>query len=260
MTTKSAPITDLELMLYFDGELPEDRRAEVERFLAQSVAAGAPAEGAKSARAAQKKLLGLALVGDLLRSEVDAEPGPVDGKLEADGNGHGAQPPDIAALVMARLDEAPGAGDEAASRPVDDAPPAAPVAERGVPLVAPRAGAPANDNARRIWGLAVVASAAAAALLVWGLSPSDGGPDPGDDVAVVPSFTGDLPEPAPSEATSQPGHLAADAPLIDDPAEQGVEVSSVDFGAKSGSIFYVSAAKGADSAPTTVVWLADGDE
>lgn len=257
---KLGEVTDLDLMLYFDGELPDERRREVEHFLAQTNAL-APDESAEGPRVydARRKLAGLALAGDLVRESMGDLVREASRETRARDQGANGHPDasldpgrtDLTAAIMARLDE-PLAADGGPGK--------------AVPTKAPTPPKPANDNARRIWGLAVVAAAAAAGLLFWGLGTGESGPDAGDKVVAVPSFSGNLPEPT-SPASGQGVALAPDgAPDLtdvvveDDDAHLGVEVSSVDFGSKSGTIFYVPASKGTTETPTTVVWLADGEE
>lgn len=173
---------------------------------------------------ARRKVAALRLTGELVRER------PIDLGI-ADG---------IADAVMAKI----------AAEPTSDPKPV-------VPLEPSRAAKPpANDNARRIYYLAAVAVAAAAALMIW--SKSDTRPIAG--LPVVPE-TARMPEaplmPAP-ETTAQRG----DEPSPDGELDMGVEVAAVDFGARQGTIFYVPNGA-AEAHTTTVVWLADdsaGDE
>lgn len=231
-----APPTDLELMLYFDGELDEPRRSEVEAFLATD--RGARARG-------QLGLMG-AVAEHARRAALD---GPAQG---------GAHPADgIADAVMARI--AAGAPSDVDPSNMDIEAPA----ERARAPERPRvnearaigrakggdeaAGRPANDNARTIFALAAVAVAAAAGLTIWART------EPTMPDAYVASSS-----PPAEELTAE----AADPPLDDGPTEApsaasdpdpGVEVAAVDFGARSGSIFYVPT----EAATTAVVWVPD---
>lgn len=96
-----------------------------------------------------------------------------------------------------------------------------------------------------IWPMAVggLAAAAAVALLVW-------------------RFAGfDLVQPASEQAealpSTNPEMVVASAPLpaVDYDPEPGVSVDVVDFGARTGTIFYVPS----DTGTTTVVWLTDDE-
>lgn len=210
MSTKTDTITtptDLELMLYADGELTGEQLAAVEAHLARD----------KSAR---RKLLAMGIVSDVVRDRALGAAAPLAG--------------DIADLVMASL--------EAEGRPE-----ATPEAKREKDVVAPvvenkvvplRRRRPANDNMRGLWMVAAVAAAAAAGLLLWsrGPAPTTGGVASGR----APSTAITAPAPTPEAA--------------DD--EHGVEVAAVDFGALTGSVFYVPSGT-ATSGTTTVVWLSD---
>lgn len=164
----SAP-TDLELMMYFDGELDEPRASEVRAFV----------EG--SARARQK-LDGLSLVGVAVEERARARESSF---------------PDLTDSIMARVSaEAAGRTADAQEPHADRAPEAPPV--RPKPLDTPKkleiAAPAANDNGRLIFGLAAFAAVAAAALFMWGRSP-----EPAPSVAA-----GSAPELAPSTPRSRP--------------------------------------------------------
>jgi hypothetical protein len=121
---------------------------------------------------------------------------------------------------------------------------------------------PANDNTRRIFGLAAAAVAAAAALMIWGrMEPGPGGERSPVIAAQTAQTAPNAEVPAPSvEAPRSVDAQMAEPPRPEGDMEMGVEVAAVDFGAGSGSIFYVprdSAGLGAATAMTTVVWLAD---
>jgi anti-sigma factor RsiW len=212
--------TDLELMMYADGELQGDRLAAVEAFLAADAAS-------------QKKILALDLATSLVRESADEI---------------GSSADDIADLVMASVAKDTSGASDASSKPSSEAPV---LARQGA---AARA---ANDNGRRLAAFAAIAVAAAAAFAVW-----------------TRASTPDV------EATPTPPHMAehadtsvAKAPTVDSakaPREvavadshPGVEVSTVDFGAHVGALFYVPTGAAATEV-TTVVWLSDdstgGDE
>jgi anti-sigma factor RsiW len=155
MTTKSskpsqgspppAP-TDLELMLYADGELDGERLAEVEAHVTGD-------------RTARRKLLGLGMAAVMVRERA-LQASPI-----ADG---------LADSIMAAIEAEP-APSAAAEKP----------AEKSADVVAlPRRSRPSNDNARGYLLLAVAAMAAAAGLLFWGrtAAPPTGGVVAGRDV------------------------------------------------------------------------------
>jgi negative regulator of sigma E activity len=223
----SAAPTDLELMQYADGELDEERSRAVARHLEEDAQARA-------------KLKGLDLTGELVRhlSEQRAE---------------GA---DFADAVMARIE----AGDVPEDDDVPDAAPEPndldaveePEPEAREPRRSARVGpvaAPANDNARRIFGLAAIAAAVAAGLFLWGrteppVAERDASTTP---TVVVPIETA---EPAPETTATAVAKLE---PIMQDP---GVEVASVEFGSANGAVFYVPS-DDASEPPTTVVWVTD---
>jgi hypothetical protein len=223
-TALPTPPTDLELMMLADGELDPARQAEIEAFLA-----------ADDDGAGRGKLAGLRAVSAIVASTARWPEAPAARPGAAD----------VVADVMRRIDD----GDGGAARP------------RQGGSVAP--GAPANDNARLIFGLAFAAAAAAAAVFVWGRAG-----DPADELEArrsppAESAAPPLADPrlAAGASAKRPGDPAA--PGAGAEARYGVEVASVDFGQRSGAIYYVPAgadatAEGAAAAAvTTVVWLAD---
>jgi hypothetical protein len=230
----SAP-TDLELMMFTDGELDPDRAAEIEAILA------GPAAGE-----ARAKVAGLRAVSRAVAEEAWPEAGP-----------------DLAGDIMARLEAEPPAPAAAPEAPVKDRPKPAPEREAAPVVPLPRkpdakplsAGA-ANDNGRLIYALALGAAAAAALVFAWGRG---GDESPQGPVARIdPTAVAADPDP--------PASLERTAPIAPSPAPAapdeayGVEVAAVDFGARSGAIYYVPAVDGdgaADNAVTTVVWLTD---
>jgi hypothetical protein len=127
--------SDLDLMLYADGELEGEARAAVEAYLARTATGKA-------------KAAALSLLSDVVREQALGAAGKADG---------------IADAVMAKI-----AVEGATTK---GAPPPKPVAITN----ALRAGEeqvrrnkpPANDNSRRIFALAAVAVAAAAGLMIW---------------------------------------------------------------------------------------------
>ncbi|MFT3767077.1 MAG: hypothetical protein QM820_16390 [Minicystis sp.] len=179
-------------------------------------------------RDARRKLLAMGIVSDVVR----------DCALGAAADSAG----DIADLVMGAIEVE--ARSEAKQEVAVMAPPPA---EKKAAAVPPRR-KPANDNARGMWMVAAIAAAAAAGLLLWsrGLSQSTG-----NGVASgrppVPSITA----PAPHDDVAK-----AEGPKADGDDDHGVEVAAVDFGARTGAVFYVSRDSAA-SGTTTVVWLSD---
>lgn len=113
-----------------------------------------------------------------------------------------------------------------------------------------RTATPANDNARSIYALAGVAAAVAAGLFLWGRADTE------PTALTLPAVE----EPAPEVARAAPSQPATepDAPQDEGDAEPAVEIASVDFGAQSGSVFYISGNKAAAS--TAVVWVTDPGE
>lgn len=133
--TKAGTPSDLELMLYADGELEGERFSAVEAFLAREAGA-------------RRKLSSLGLVSGLVREQVIASASPADG---------------IADALMAQI------AAEAGTNGVVHAAPT-PLREVASPMqvsrIATQAAKPANDNSRGIFFLAAIA--AAAALMIWG--------------------------------------------------------------------------------------------
>lgn len=126
--------TDMELMLYFDGELSEPRRAEVESFVARD-------------SSATNKLSGLRVSSGLVRERA----------LAVDMGG------DIAASVLSAIEAGIDKQKSAGSKPIGFLP----VRPAG------SSSKPANDNSRSIFTLAAIAVAAAAAMMIWSRTPPD---------------------------------------------------------------------------------------
>jgi hypothetical protein len=218
------PPSDLELMMFHDGELDEARQREVEAYLR--------AEGGAE-KTGSAKLAGLGLLSELvIESQTVVQRAQ---EKQADS---------VAALVLAKLDEERAF--EGSKVPLRESAPT-PKLDREVTA--------ANDNGRFIMALAGLAAAAAAALFVWGRSstpevptaaidpveaPAEVAPAPVETVAIVP---------APTTTAS------AATPVVEQDSEPSVEVASVDFSAASGAVYYVPS----DSAgqTTAVVWLKD---
>ena len=219
--TKAGIPSDLELMLFADGELEGERLAEVEAFVARNADA-------------RHRLSSLGLVSELVRERAVAFASPADG---------------IADALMAQIASEAGTNGvvhATAASPHDVASPArlAPVA-----TIAPRAAKPANDNARGIFALAAVAIAAAAALMIWGRA-ADLHPEVASNSPTVQTEARPV-------VVAPPAPIKVVEPAADADGEHGVEVAAVDFGARMGSIFYVPTGSAASNATTTVVWLND---
>ncbi|WP_437673270.1 anti-sigma factor family protein [Sorangium sp. So ce131] len=212
-----SPPTDLELMLYVDGELDEDRHRQVEAYVLHDPRCSA-------------KVAGLVAAADVIRDSALSS-------SAADGIADGV----MAKIAAAQVDVAPDVGVAALRSP------ASPAAS---PAGAPRlARAPANDNARGIFALTALAAAAAAALMIWGRSEA-----PPTSSAALPAPP---PVEVPALRTAAPSPEPAAAPSAEGEAEPGVEIAAVDFGARMGTIFYVPREAVASGPTTTVVWLSD---
>lgn len=228
--------TDLELMMYADGELDPARAAEVARFLEQ-----------RPDDAAGDKLFGLSVVSAHVRTEADR----VATAARAD---------DIVANVFAAIraeQEGSAPAKKNGRARVADVISIADAKAADATKSPARAAAPANDNARLIFGLAGVAAAAAIALGIWGsgANPAKSPVDVGDRVAVATDVTTETrPEPttnvasAPIESNKKPKPSVQD----DTPA---VAVAAVDFGTKTGAVYYVPS--DSPGTTTTVVWVSD---
>ena len=192
--TNAAP-TNLDLMMYADGELDEARAAEVEAYL----------EGSSDAR---DILATFVEIGDQVREHAD------EAARSAGADG-------IADDVFARIE-----------------------AERGLSNVVPirKAAEPTKPSVAAI-AFGGLAAAAAVALLVWRVA----------GVGVVPIEAPRVAETA-APASTQLVVASAPAPAPDYDPEPAVSVDSIDFGARTGTIFYVPTDTGTT---TTVVWLSD---
>jgi hypothetical protein len=230
--------SDLELMQYFDGELEEPRMSAVAAFVGADLGA-------------RGKLAGLQITSAIVQDQTRAA-------SAAD---------DIADLVMARL-AAETATVAAPAGQVLPFPASTPVATAKLGNMPARPAA--NDNAKRIFGIAAFAVAAAAALTLW--ARFDTGPSTPLRTAPVAVMTAPA---APASPDSAEPEVDAVAVTPDGDMEHGVEVAAVNFGAHMGSIFYVpsdsaigarSDKPGSTAIPpgsvaaqrtTTVVWLTD---
>ncbi len=215
----SSPPTDLELMLYVDGELDEARHRQVEDYLLHDPRCRA-------------KVAGLVTAADMIRDSALAA-------SAADG---------IADGVMAKILEEKGGTTKASGGAVVQPLAASPSGD------APRArtrlqGSPANDNARGIFALTALAVAAAAAMMVWGRTGAE---------APSAELTAPAPSAVLAPPAAAPAHEPAAVPSAEgEIIEPGVEVAAVDFGARMGTIFYVPREAAASGPTTTVVWLSD---
>lgn len=242
MTTKSMngtaherhlenPVSDLDLMLYLDGELSAERHDEVRRALTRD-------------KVLRSKLSALEMTSTIIRERaVDA-----------------AANIDLADSVMAKIlaGDAAVSLDQRDAAPVIDEPQDSPT-EQVQPVRLEKLGArpqPSNDNARGIFALVALAVAAAASFMVWGRlapNPSTMATEP---VAMVTTQEV-APAKPPVELPAQPA-VAPEAEAAEE-QEVGVEVAAVDFGSKVGTIFYVPTEAATSTHTTTVVWLTDPD-
>lgn len=235
--------TDLELMMYADGELDPARAAEVARFLGEHPSAGAG-----------DKLFGLSVLSAHVQAEADrvATAGRADDIVAG-----------VLAAIRAEQDEAtrePAAGKTNGHARVAEVL-ALSNAKKATSAKAAPTSAPANDNARLIFGLAGVAAAAAIALGIWGngANPAKAPESVGDRVAMVGETT--TPEPALSPEAGAEKPIAAQIesnkkakPSVQDDTP-AVAVAAVDFGTKTGAVYYVPS--DSPGSTTTVVWVTD---
>lgn len=229
------PPTDLELMMFHDGELDEERASEVRSFL-DGNAAG------------RTKLAGLDIVGHAVREQAHAS---------------AQAAADLTDLIMGKVRAEGRISSKKESSPTKEGTEKqAPAPVMRVRELSPEAALPgaANDNGRLIFGLAAAAAAAAAALFIWGRSanPGDGiagrSPPPLTDTALVAQVeTAQLPM---KDAPLPQPSLAVVAALTDDEeAPRSVTVDAVDFGSNAGTVIYMTD-KDKPTA-TTVVWVRD---
>lgn len=119
--------------------------------------------------------------------------------------------------------------------------------DRSISRVVPLDAARRRGVARRIYAMAAVAVAAAAALAVWARAGAVVESSPSMAVSVLPSPSLGLVAPPPEpEPEAQPLQ------------EHGAEVAAVDFGARTGSIFYVPT-EAAERNVLAVVWISDAE-
>lgn len=233
--------TDLELMMFADGELDEARSSEVARYLADT-----------STEEARAKLSTMSMVGELTRREADRLAIANQADLIAD-----AVMKSIAEGALGSSKPEPAKRAKIEPTKVESTRPDAkrgdPTTLKLEPAKVELSGRPANDNQRFIYGIAGIAAAAAIALGFWGRSAPEtrtAGREP-----VVHEIPSSLPLEV-AAASSQPPSPSAKPGTVDDAVsdEPTVKVASVDFGANTGAIYYVPRDT---PGTTTVVWLAD---
>jgi hypothetical protein len=224
-------VSDLDLMLYLDGELSADRHEEVRCAIARD-------------KVLRNKLSALEITSSIIRERaVDA-----------------AANIDFTDSVMAKImaSDAAVSLDERDAAPIVDQPKES-SPEQAQPVRLEKLGAQtraSNDNARGIFALVALAVAAAASFLVWGrLAPN---PSTAATAPIAMVTTQEVaPAKPPVELPAAPAN-EAEPEAIDD-QEMGVEVASVDFGSQVGAIFYVPTEAATSKHTTTVVWLTDPD-
>jgi hypothetical protein len=242
MTDRQTEPSDLELMMFADGELEEPKRADVGAFLASS-------------KDARLKLKAMGIVGDFVKKDAER----VATAFRAD---------DIAASVMRAIEEAADAPEDGAAKVAGTGAAAkvvrldtskAAVSRSTAAAVTSRSATEAskkvsregsaNDNSRLIYALAGLAAAAAVALGVWSRGPGPA-PLPPDRMAKantdVPADTAIAPPPSTDQAVAK---------TIEADKSPGVEVARVNWGEnKPGAVYYVPSENRGET--TTVVWLA----
>lgn len=223
--------SDLELMAYFDGELEEPRRSEVERL----IAADADLEA---------KVSGLTLGAALARERyADVEPGGAmsDAIMDAIARQDDARQDDARQEeAHVQVDRQAETRREGRLQVVDGGHESSPAS---------------NDNGRLIFRLAAIAAAAAAVLFFWGRADLDGDPTKvaqTSQVTAVTAMVSPIPS-GPANVAKRPDGASAKVEVEEE--APGVEVAAVDFGSRTGAIYYVSGAN--NGAATPVVWLSD---
>ncbi len=219
-------ISDLDLMLYLDGELSTERHEEVRRAVTHD-------------KVLRNKLTALEVSSSVVRERA----------LDAAAN------IDFADAVMARI----LASDAVVALDARDAAPETnkTSGENIPPVRLDKLGPPAkasNDNSRKVFGFVALAVAAAASFMIWGRLAPNPGAMPHEPVAMV--TTPEVSRPTPP--VEMPAAPANEAEAGED-QEMGVEVAAVDFGSKVGTIFYVPTEAATSKHTTTVVWLTDPD-
>jgi hypothetical protein len=224
-------VSDLDLMLYLDGELSTERHDEVRRALTRD-------------EVLRGKLNALEFSSAIVRERA----------MDAAAN------IDFADAVMARI----LAKDAAVLLDKRDMAPEPQTSHEAAAHETPVVGLdklearakPSNDNARGIFALAALAVAAAAGFMIWGRLAPNPSVAPAEPIAMVTT-----PEVAPVAPAVEIQPAPAGEPEAEsaDDQEMGVEVAAVDFGSKVGTIFYVPTDTASSKHTTTVVWLTDTD-
>jgi hypothetical protein len=236
MTEPSAAVknepSDLELMMYMDGELDPERAAQIARFLEENPRAGAG-----------DKLFGLSVLSAHVRHEADR----VATVHEADSIVAG-----VFESIRAEQDGASNGKANGRSRLAD----VVSITEAKSTAKAP-AQKPANDNARLIFGLAGLAAAAAIALGIWGRGAPPLNKVPATEKVAVVEATSEAPPAPVVEQNARPTQIESNKkpspPVQDD--TPAVAVAAVDFGTKTGAVYYVPS--DSHGPTTTVVWVSD---
>ena len=210
--------TDLELMLFHDGELEEPRRSEVASWLEQSTVG-------------RGKLAGLGLGGQLVHESAMARAAAFD----------------ITDAVMRQV----GGPQPQPAKVIELRPKQEEKAQRGLEDAARQGGAERQDGGRLLLPLTLVAAAAAVALFVWGKSGTDDTPV----ARTQPTEQAEPVQPLPSTKSSALSTAPLFAQAPDQDAEPSVQVASVDFGSRTGAVYYVDGAS--KGATTTVVWVTE---
>ncbi|EYF05856.1 hypothetical protein [Chondromyces apiculatus] len=223
--------TDLELMMFADGELDEPRASEVASYVRDD------ARG--RAKSATMGLVGMALRA---RPSVPASEDLVDAimaRVQREVAPEAAPQALSEAAPQAKVVDAPGA----VVRPIAVGAAIGKAKESGKSGLERR---PANDNARTIFGLAAAAVAVAAGFMIWGRVQSE-----------VPQLATSTPSAMTVDSATLSPVLPQGVAAVDDGDNPGVEVAAVDFGARMGTIFYVPTGASDMSPTTAVVWLSD---
>jgi hypothetical protein len=224
------PPTDLEWMMFHDGELEPSRQAELQALLDGDEQAAAKLRGMNALTVFVRETAGKAAmpelseaimqaVADFERAEAKTEPF-VEPKLSPTKPAQTTKPAQVISLT---------------------------------PKSPAKSASAANDNGRLLFGLTGLAAAAAVALFVWGRSATDA---PLAQVPSEPRVAAD--EVAAAEPAAPTLAAAPSKPVQQQEEDRGlppVEVASVDFGSRIGAVYYVDEPRG--GATTTVVWLAD---
>ena len=218
------PPTDLEWMMFHDGELEPSRQAELQALLDGDEQAAAMLRGMNALGVFVRETAGKAKLPDLSDAIMEGI---------ADFDQAEAKP-------IARIEPKPAKPVQQATRPAQ------------VLSLPAKSASSANDNGRLLFGLTGLAAAAAVGLFVWGRSAGE------TLVAQLPNEPRlSAEEVAPAEPAA-PTLAAAPSKPVQQEEDRGlppVEVASVDFGSRIGAVYYVDEPRG--GATTTVVWLAD---